>query len=83
MANKTTMEGTVKWFDVRRGYGFISDDDGMDCYVHFSDIIMDGFKKLRSGQRVSFNLVEDESGRSAAKEVTIINQQQGEQNDEV
>ncbi len=71
-ATAETMRGSVKWFDVRKGFGFMSDEDGVDWYVHFSNIIMDGFKKLRSGQKVSFIADEDGNGRSAAKEVTII-----------
>ncbi len=71
-ATAETMRGSVKWFDVRKGFGFISDEDGVDWYVHFSNIIMDGFKKLRPGQKVSFIADEDGNGRSAAKEVTII-----------
>lgn len=75
MAMKETevmLEGTVKWFDVRKGFGFISDEDGVDCYVHFSHINMEGFKKLRPGQRVSFIQGEDEHGRTTAKEVTVL-----------
>ena len=66
------MRGTVKWFDVRKGFGFITDEDGVDWYVHFSNINMDGFKKLRPGQEVSFITEDDEHGRPAAKEVTIL-----------
>ncbi len=72
MAKSTLMKGTVKWFDVRKGYGFISDEDGVDCFVHFSSINMDGFKRLRAGQIVSFVQDEDEQGRTVAREVTII-----------
>ncbi len=72
MAKRTLMKGTVKWFDVRKGYGFISDEDGVDCFVHFSSINMDGFKRLRAGQIVSFVQHEDEQGRTVAREVTII-----------
>ncbi len=73
MAKKDLMNGTVKWFDVRKGYGFISsDEDGVDCFVHFSNIKMEGFKRLKAGQTVSFVEDEDEQGRTIAKEVTII-----------
>ncbi len=72
MAKKNLMKGTVKWFDVRKGYGFISDEDGVDCFVHFSSINMEGFKRLKAGQTVSFVQDEDEQGRTVAKEVTII-----------
>lgn len=69
------MRGTVKWFDVRKGFGFITDEDGVDWYVHFSNIIMEGFKKLHPGQNVSFTAEDDEHGRSAAKEVTILEEE--------
>ena len=69
------MKGTVKWFDVRKGFGFITDEDGVDWYVHFSNIKMDGFKKLRPGQEVSFIAEDDEHGRSKAKEVTILEEE--------
>ncbi len=72
MAKKDFMNGTVKWFDVRKGYGFISDEDGVDCFVHFSNINMEGFKRLKAGQTVTFVQDEDEQGRTVAKEVTII-----------
>lgn len=72
MAKKDLMKGTVKWFDVRKGYGFISDEDGVDCFVHFSSINMEGFKRLKAGQTVSLVQDEDEQGRTVAKEVTII-----------
>ena len=72
MAKKNLMNGTVKWFDVRKGYGFISDEDGVDCFVHFSNINMEGFKRLKAGQTVSFVQDEDGQGRTVAKEVTII-----------
>lgn len=72
MAKSNLMKGTVKWFDVRKGYGFISDEDGVDCFVHFSNINMEGFKRLKAGQTVSFVQDEDGDGRTVAKEVTII-----------
>ena len=67
-----TMTGTVKWFEVRKGFGFITDEEGVDWNVHFSSINMDGFKKLRPGQTVSFTTEDDDHGRSAAKDVTIL-----------
>ena len=72
MAKSEQMRGKVKWFDVRKGFGFITDEDGVDCYVHFSDINMDGFKKLRAGQEVTFIVEEGDHGRCAAKEVRIV-----------
>ena len=63
------LHGTVKWFDVRKGYGFISDEDGLDYFVHYSGIAGDGFKRLRQGQKVLFELAEDNAGRSVAVDV--------------
>ena len=66
------MNGTVKWFDVRKGFGFISDEDGMDYFVHFSDIRGDGFKRLRDGQSVTFESGEDDQGRLVARLVEVV-----------
>ena len=65
------LRGTVKWFDVRKGFGFITDEDGMDYFVHFSEIQGKGFKRLREGQIVSFVPGEDAKGRSAAQAVSV------------
>ena len=49
------MTGTVKWFNAKKGYGFITPDDGSkDLFVHFSNITMDGYKTLHNGQKVEF-----------------------------
>ena len=66
------MNGTVKWFDVRKGFGFISDEDGMDYFVHFSEIRGDGFKRLRDGQSVTFESGEDDQGRLVARLVEVV-----------
>jgi cold shock protein len=58
-------EGTVKWFSEKKGYGFISQDDGNDVFVHYSSIAMSGFKKLAEGDRVSFEVDEDNRGPKA------------------
>ena len=58
-------EGTVKWFNERKGFGFISQDDGEDVFVHFSSINMPGFKKLEEGDRVSFEVEEGDRGPQA------------------
>ena len=58
--------GTVKWFNDAKGYGFITPDDGSeDLFAHFSEIKMDGFKTLKQGQRVTFDLKEGEKGKQA------------------
>ena len=62
-------EGTVKWFDERKGYGFISRASGDDVFVHFSSIAGDGFKSLQEGNQVSFDLEESERGPQAVNVV--------------
>ena len=59
-------QGTVKWFSNEKGYGFIERDEGDDVFVHFSAITMDGYKSLREGQRVEFEIVEGTKGLQAA-----------------
>lgn len=59
------MQGTVKWFNERKGYGFVQKDDGGDAFVHFSDISGDGFRTLTEGQRVQFDLEEGRKGPQA------------------
>lgn len=57
--------GRVKWFNERRGFGFIERDDGDDLFVHYSAIQMEGFKTLEEGQEVEFDIVEGEKGLQA------------------
>lgn len=59
------MEGVVKWFDAKKGYGFITPQNGKDVFVHFSSIKSDGFKSLNEGDKVSFEVVEDTRGPKA------------------
>ena len=58
-------KGTVKWFNNQKGYGFISDEQGKDIFVHFSGINSDGFKSLEDGQAVEFDVVDGAKGPQA------------------
>ena len=59
------MKGTVKWFNNQKGYGFISDEEGNDVFVHFSGLNMEGFKSLDEGQEVEFDVVQGAKGPQA------------------
>ncbi|MBE5937179.1 MAG: cold-shock protein [Lachnospiraceae bacterium] len=65
------MEGTVKWFNAKKGFGFISDEEGNDVFVHFSALQMDGFKVLDEGDKVSFEVINGEKGPQAANVVKL------------
>ncbi len=63
--------GKVKWFDAKKGYGFIEREDGDDVFVHFSAIEEDGFKTLEEGQEVEFEIVEGDEGPQAENVVKV------------
>lgn len=63
--------GTVKWFNAEKGYGFISQESGDDVFVHFSAIQGNGFKTLEEGQNVSFEIEEGPRGMQAANVVKL------------
>lgn len=65
------MQGTVKWFDDAKGFGFITAETGKDVFVHHSAIQAQGFKSLREGQRVEFEVVQGQKG-PAAENVTPL-----------
>jgi CspA family cold shock protein len=58
-------QGTVKWFNAEKGYGFISRDDGPDVFVHHTAIVGDGFRSLDEGQRVDFEITQGKKGLQA------------------
>jgi CspA family cold shock protein len=63
MATKVT--GKVKWFDAKKGFGFIEHEGGKDVFVHYSSIAGDGFRTLEDGEKVEFDLVEGAKGLQA------------------
>ena len=65
------IQGTVKWFNGGKGYGFISREGGEDVFVHHSAILAEGYRNLEEGQRVEFNVVQGPKGLQAAS-VTIL-----------
>lgn len=65
------MKGTVKWFNNQKGYGFISDEQGNDVFVHYSGINSDGFKSLEEGVAVEYDVTEGTKGPQAVN-VTVI-----------
>jgi CspA family cold shock protein len=64
-------QGTVKWFNESKGYGFITQDDGTDVFAHYSAIQGDGFKTLAEGDAVSFDVVDGDKGPKAANIVKL------------
>ncbi|MFQ5561516.1 MAG: cold-shock protein [Nitrospinota bacterium] len=64
-------EGTVKWFNSAKGFGFIEDDGGGDVFVHFSTIKSDGYRSLEEGSRVQFDIVDGPKGKAADNVVPL------------
>ncbi len=64
-------QGTVKWFNAEKGFGFIEVEGGNDVFVHFSAIVGDGYKSLEDGQRVEFNVVQGNRGPQAENVVKL------------
>jgi CspA family cold shock protein len=63
---KSMSTGTVKWFNDSKGYGFITPDDGEDIFVHFSEIVGDGFRSLTEGMKVEFEVTDGPKGKKAS-----------------
>ncbi|HLR31281.1 MAG TPA: cold-shock protein [Fodinibius sp.] len=63
--------GTVKWFHNGKGYGFITREEGEDIFVHYSEIEMEGYKKLEEGQEVEFTVAEGEKGLQAQEVIPV------------
>ena len=64
-------KGTVKWFNNQKGYGFISDEEGNDVFVHYSGLNVDGFKSLEEGQDVEYDVTEGAKGPQAVNVTKI------------
>jgi CspA family cold shock protein len=67
--------GTVKWFHNGKGYGFITREEGEDIFVHFSEIAMEGYKKLEEGMEVEFTVAEGEKGLQAQEVIPLSESQ--------
>ena len=65
-------KGTVKWFNNQKGYGFISDEQGNDVFVHFSAIVADGYRTLTEGQKVTFEVEPDPKDSSKLRAVNVV-----------
>ena len=65
------VQGTVKWFNADKGFGFISQENGTDLFAHFSKIKSNGFKSLEDGQKVQFDVEQGERGLQAVKIIKI------------
>jgi len=61
------LKGKVKWFDTKKGFGFIQSEEGNDIFVHYTSIVSEGFKNLMEGQEVTFEITEGKKGPQASK----------------
>lgn len=64
--------GTVKWFDNKLGYGFIKQDSGEEIFVHYSKIKGEGYKSLKEGQSVQFEIIQSPEGKAQAGDVEVL-----------
>lgn len=65
--------GTVVWFDAKLGYGFIARDGEKDLFIHWSDIVSDGFKTLKKGQQIAYSIGLNQRNQPKAVDVVVIN----------
>jgi len=65
------LQGTIKWFNDSKGYGFVGRENGPDVFVHYTGIVGDGYRTLKEGDNVDFEIVEGEKGPQAAEVVKI------------
>jgi cold shock protein len=65
------VQGTVKWFNSEKGYGFITQEGGPDLFVHYSEIQSNGYRSLQEGQRVEFEITDGKKGKQASA-VTVV-----------
>lgn len=65
------MNGTVKWFNDTKGFGFLQAESGEEVFVHFSAIKSEGFRSLKDGQKVTFDVVDDKRGKKADNVVVV------------
>lgn len=65
-------QGTVRWFNNAKGYGFLGHENGPDVFVHFSSIQTEGYKSLKEGEPVEFDIIQGEQGRPQADAVKSV-----------
>lgn len=65
-------KGKVKWFNNQKGYGFITNEEGVDIFLHYSGINMEGFKSLTEGQNVEFDVIETDKGNQAVNVSVVV-----------
>ena len=74
--------GKVKWFDTKKGYGFITGEQGQDVFVHYTSIIGEGFRSLKDGEVVQYEMVESEKGFQARNVFRPADESQAETSDQ-
>ena len=65
------MKGTIKWFNNQKGYGFITDEEGRDVFVHYSGLVMEGYRSIAEGAAVEFEMTDGEKGPQAINVVKL------------